>query len=164
MLHGMSRTAVLDDQMWARIEPLLPCSDGQRGRPFREHQVVQGIVYRLRTAVPWRDLQVEFGPWQTGVWKRHNRFAKDGTWDRVLTVLHAEADAADRLDWTVSVDSTVARVHQHGATASGRFDTKRAAADVTAAAAEPVVEQLGPGDVGSAGRVTGGTSELQGFA
>lgn len=65
--------------MWARIEPLLSCSDGQRGRPFREHrQVVEGIVFRLRTAAPWRDLPVEFGPWQT-IWKRHNRFAKDGT-------------------------------------------------------------------------------------
>ena len=40
-------------------------------------------------------------------------------WDRVLTALHveAEAEAAGRLDWTLSVDSTVARVHQHGATA-----------------------------------------------
>lgn len=63
--------------MWARIEPLLSCWDGQRGRPFREHrQVVEGVVYRLRTAVPWRDLPVEFGPWQTG--KRHNRFARWG--------------------------------------------------------------------------------------
>ena len=146
--------------MWARIEPLLPCSDGQRGRPFREHrQVVEGIVFRLRTAVPWRDLPVEFGPWQT-VWKRHNRFAKDGTWDRVLTALHAEADAAGRLDWTVSVDSTVARVHQHGATAPGRIDKKPAAG----APPDPVVEQLAPEDVVSGTRLTGGTVELQGCA
>lgn len=40
--------------------------------------MVEGIVFRLRTAAPWRDLPVEFGPWQT-IWKRHNRFAKDGT-------------------------------------------------------------------------------------
>lgn len=153
--------------MWARIEPLLPCSDGQRGRPFREHrQVVEGIVYRLRTAVPWRDLPAEFGPWQT-VWKRHNRFAKDGTWDRVLTALHVEADAAGRLDWTVSVDSTVARVHQHGATASGRIDKPslaRDGVDAAVAAAEPVVPQLASEHVGSAGPLTGGTIELQGCA
>jgi len=87
----MSRTAVLDDQMWAWFVLLLLCSDGQRGRPFREHrQVVEGIVFRLRTAVPWRGLPVEFGLWQM-VWERHDRFARDGTWDRVLTVLHAEA-------------------------------------------------------------------------
>ena len=60
---------------------------------------------------------MEFGPWQT-VWKRHARFAKDGTWDRVLTALQVRADAAGELDWNVSVDSTIARVHQHGATAA----------------------------------------------
>ena len=54
--------------MWVRIVPLLLCSDGQRGRPFREQrQVVEGIVYGLRTAVPWRGLPLKFGLWQT-VW------------------------------------------------------------------------------------------------
>ena len=47
------------------------------------------------------------------VWKRHRRFAGDGTWDRVLGVLLALADAAGDLDWTASVDSTVNRAHQH---------------------------------------------------
>jgi transposase len=112
----MSRIAVLSDDRWARIEPLLPSSDGQRGRPFRDHrQVVEGIVYRLRTGVPWRDLPGEFGPWQT-VWKRHRRFSGDGTWDKVWTQLLAEADAAGDIDWQVSVDSTIVRVHQHAAT------------------------------------------------
>ena len=113
----MVRTGVLSDEMWSRVEPLLPCSDGRRGRPFRDHrQVVEGVIYRLRTGVPWRDLPEEFGPWQT-VWKRHARFSRDGTWDRVLTQLLAEADAVGDLDWAVSVDSTVVRAHQHGATA-----------------------------------------------
>ena len=114
----MSRTAVLDDVAWARIEPLLPSSRGCPGRPFRDHrQVVEGIIYRYRTGIPWRDLPAEFGPWQT-VWKRHRRFSLDGTWDRLLTKLLSDADAAGDLDWQVSVDSTIARVHQHGATAA----------------------------------------------
>jgi transposase len=58
----------------------------------------------------------QFGPWQT-VWKRHKRFSTDGTWDKILAQLQAEADAAGDIDWIVSVDSTIARVHQHGATA-----------------------------------------------
>jgi transposase len=109
----MSRVAVLSDAQWARVEPLMPSSDGQRGRPFRDHrQVVEGIVYRLRTGIAWRDLPVSFGPWQT-VWKRHKRFSVDGTWDRIHARLVAEADAAGQVDWTVSVDSTVNRAHQH---------------------------------------------------
>jgi transposase len=52
------------------------------------------------------------------VWKRHHRFSTDGTWDKVLTVLQAQADARGEIDWRLSVDSTIARVHQHGATAA----------------------------------------------
>src|SRR4051795_5931387 len=100
----MSRTAVLTDAQWARIEPLMPSSNGQRGRPFRDHrQVVEGIVYRLRTGAAWRDLPEGFGPWQT-VWKRHKRFSADGTWDRIHARLVAEADAAGEVDWRGSVD------------------------------------------------------------
>ena len=46
------------------------------------------------------------------------RFSTDGTWDKVLTGLQVEADAAGQIDCRVSVDSTIARVHQHGATAA----------------------------------------------
>jgi transposase len=63
--------------------------------------------------VPWRDLpRSEFGPWQT-VWKRHRRYVADGTWDRVLMRLLTMADAGGQLDWTVSVDATINRAHQH---------------------------------------------------
>lgn len=110
----MSRFALLTDAEWVRIEPLMPSSDGQRGRPFRAHrEVVEGIIYRFRAGVPWRDLPSGFGPWQT-VWKRHRRFSGDGTWDKILAMLLAEADAAGDIDWAVSVDSTINRAHQHG--------------------------------------------------
>jgi transposase len=109
----MSRTALLSDAQWERISPLMPSSDGKRGRRFRDHrQVVEGIIYRYRAGVAWRDLPEQFGPWQT-VWKRHRRLAGDGTWDRVLAALLADADAAGLIDWDVAVDSTVNRAHQH---------------------------------------------------
>lgn len=102
------------DDQWERIEPLLPSSVGRRGRPYADgRRIVEGIVYRYRTGVPWRDLpREEFGPWQT-VWKRHRRYANDGTWDRVLQELLADADERALIDWTVSVDATIARAHQH---------------------------------------------------
>jgi len=104
---------LLTDAQWVRIEPLLPSSAGQRGRPFRDHrQVLEGIIYRFRAGIPWRDLPASFGPWQT-VWKRHRRFSADGTWDRIHTQLLTDADAAGDLVWDVSVDSTVNRAHQH---------------------------------------------------
>lgn len=109
----MSRYRVLSDAAWVRVESLMPAGSRRGGRPFRDHRrVVEGIVWRFRTGSPWRDLPAEFGPWQT-VWKRHRRFSGDGTWDRILAELLAEADAADRIDWALSVDSTVNRAHQH---------------------------------------------------
>ena len=109
----MSRIAVFSDEQWARIAPLMPSSDGRRGRPFRDHrQVVEAIVFRYRTGIAWRDLPAGFGPWQTA-WKRHRRFSRDGTWDRVLAFLLSEADAAGQIDWSVAVDSTINRAHQH---------------------------------------------------
>jgi putative transposase len=74
--------------------------------------MIEGIIYRYRCGIAWRDLPGVFGPWQT-VWKWHRRMAADGTWDRALAVLTARADAAGQIDWAVSVDSTIARAHQH---------------------------------------------------
>jgi transposase len=109
----MSRLRVLTDDQWAAIESLVPSSKGRRGKPLRDsRQVIDGIIYRYRTGIPWRDLPADFGPWQT-VWKRHRRYAREGLWDRLLTSLVAQADAAGLVDWTVSVDSTVVRAHQH---------------------------------------------------
>jgi transposase len=49
------------------------------------------------------------------LWKRHHTWSADGTWQRVLQGLQGQADAAGELDWTVAVDSTVVRAHQHAA-------------------------------------------------
>ena len=112
----MSRCEVFTDAEWERLAPLMPSWEGKRGNRFRDHrQVVEGIAYRFRTGVAWRDLPERFGPWQT-VWKRHRRFSSDGTWDQIHAVLLSEADAAGELDWMVSVDSTINRAHQHATT------------------------------------------------
>ena len=109
----MSRLRALSDEQWALIEAMLPSSVGRPGPNFKDSRlVIDGIIYRYRAGIPWRDLPDEFGPWQT-VWKRHNRYSHDGTWDRILAELMSRADAADLVDWDVSVDSTVNRAHQH---------------------------------------------------
>ena len=104
---------------WAVIEPLLPCTDGKGGGRYHDHRpIVEGIAYKFRTGCPWRDVPREFGPWQT-LWKRHDKWSADGTWARVLGELQGLVDAAGELDWTVAVDSTVVRAHQHAAGARG---------------------------------------------
>nr|WP_221417642.1 IS5 family transposase [Microbacterium marinum] len=104
---------MLSDAQWALIGEFLPGPTGRKGRPFADARMtVEGIIYRYRCGIAWRHLPAVFGPWQT-VWKWHRRMAGDGTWDRVLGDLTAQADALGLLDWSVSVDSTIARAHQH---------------------------------------------------
>jgi transposase len=111
----MVRAGVLSDAVWARIEPLLPDRTPRRGGRWRDHrQVIEAIAWRFRTGSPWRDLPVEFGPWQTA-WKRLDRWVRDGTWERLLGAVQGDADAAGELDWIASADSSVVRAHQHAA-------------------------------------------------
>jgi transposase len=75
---------------------------------------LNGILFRVRTGIPWRDLPERYGPWQT-VYKRFARWQTDGTWARIQATLHTQADAAGELDWDAQIDSTVVRAHQHAA-------------------------------------------------
>jgi transposase len=102
--------------MWDRIEPLMP-ADPVRGR--RHRRTLEAIAWKYRTCSPWRDLPDELGSFQTAH-KRLIRWAVDGIWERILAAVLAVAEGADDIGWTVSVDSTVCRAHQHAAGARKR--------------------------------------------
>ena len=76
--------------------------------------MIDGVLFRVRTGVQWRDLPERFGPWET-VYKRLRRWSADGTSERLLAQVQADEDRAGGIDWEVSVDSTTARAHQHAA-------------------------------------------------
>jgi transposase len=104
----------LTDAAWRQIAPLLP-KNGRKGKQWRDHRrVIDGILWRLRTGAPWRDVPERYGPWQT-CYDRFVRWRQDGTWEMLLTRLQSEADPSGKLEWTASVASTVARAHQHSA-------------------------------------------------
>lgn len=154
----------ISDEAWEWIEPLLPDRAPQRGGRWRDHRtMLEAMVWRFRTGAPWRDVPESYGPWQT-VYDRFNRWSADGTFDRLVARAQAEADARGEIDWQVSVDSTAARVHQHGATLRRLAGN---AATVTPAAGEPV-EAAGSADadredvVAGAGPDTGGPSGIFG--
>jgi len=104
----------LTNAEWDRLESFLPCGGARGGRWSDHRRVINGVLYRVRTGVQWRDLPERFGPWET-VYKRHRRWSADGTWAMLLSKVQAAEDAAGRVDWDVSVDSTVIRAHQHAA-------------------------------------------------
>ena len=121
----MNRLAVtcrfdLTDAQWAVLEPVLPVARGP-GRPpmWTKRQLIDGIRWRVRAGAPWRDVATCYGSW-SAVYAQFRRWQRDGTWVRVLTALQALADAGGRIVWDVSVDSTIARAHQHAAGARKR--------------------------------------------
>ncbi|MEV7064286.1 IS5 family transposase [Streptomyces collinus] len=110
--------------MWDRIEPLMP-ADPVRGRRWADHRrTLEAIAWKYRTNSPWRDLPDELGSFQTAH-KRLIRWAVDGTWEMILAAVLVAADADDDIDWTVSVDSTVVRAHQHAAGAPQKGASSR---------------------------------------
>nr|WP_172633317.1 IS5 family transposase [Streptomyces sp. 6-11-2] len=105
----------LTNAQWARLEPLLPVGK-KPGRPpvHTKRQLIDGIRWRTRTGAPWRDVPERYGPWQT-VYGLFRRWQRDGTWHRIVEQLQARADAEGLITWDISVDSTIARAHQHAA-------------------------------------------------
>ncbi|MEU5083318.1 MULTISPECIES: IS5 family transposase [Streptomyces] len=115
----------LTDAQWAVLEPLLP--RGKRpGRPpmWARRQLIDGIRFRVRTGIPWRDLPAEYGPWGRA-YDLFRRWQRDGTWFRIFTALQAQADAKQLITWDINVDSTVCRAHQHGAGARKKGELQK---------------------------------------
>ncbi|WAP59133.1 IS5 family transposase [Streptomyces sp. S465] len=113
----MVRRHELTDQEWELLAPLIPRA--ATGRPrVEDRQVVNGMVYKIRTGISWRDLPERYGPWKT-VYTRFRRYALDGVFTQALQQIQAHADAAGDIDWLVQIDSTIVRAHQHAA-ATGR--------------------------------------------
>lgn len=110
----------LTDAQWAVLEPLLP-QPSRSGRPslWSKRQLIDGIRWRVRAGVPWRDIPVVYGSW-AAVYGLFRRWQRAGVWEAILIALQALADAAGEVTWDVSVDSTIARAHQHAAGARKR--------------------------------------------
>ena len=103
----MPRRHALTDAAWEKIAPLLP-PDARRGEKWRDPRtVLNGIVWKLSTGVPWRDVPERDGPWQT-------------LHARLLRHVQQHSDAVGEVVWEVGIDSTVVRAHQHAAGAPKR--------------------------------------------
>ncbi|MEU3318748.1 IS5 family transposase [Streptomyces sp. NPDC006785] len=98
-----TRPWIVDDELWALIEPLLPPwperSPGPR--PVSDRLCLQGILFVLYNDMAWQLLPLElgFGSGQT-CWRRLERWQKAGVFYRLHRLLLAELNAAGELDWS----------------------------------------------------------------
>src|SRR5579875_8393 len=138
----MIRRHELTDAQWAVLAPLLPPQRAATGRPAKDHRtIINAILWRLRTGVPWRDIPERYGPWQT-VYTRFRRWQQAGVWERVLAELQTDADDRGALDWELHfLDGTTIRAHPHAAGAKKGAAIKPSA---TVAAASAPKSTCGP--------------------
>jgi transposase len=107
---------ILDDELWKLIEPLLPPPKRRRRRypgrkPLSHRDVLTGILFVLKTGIPWEYLPQEMGC-GSGMtcWRRLSRWQELGVWDKIHRVLLDHLQAADEIDWSRAVvDSTSIR-------------------------------------------------------
>ena len=112
----MGRGQVTDEH-WAIIGPLLPSERGRGCRPCHDNRrFFDGMMFSLRTGIPWRDLPDEFGNWNS-IFRRFRRWCQQGVFDVILETL-VELGITD--DWKQQmVDSTTSRGHSQAAGAKG---------------------------------------------
>lgn len=96
------------DYEWTAIKPMLP--NKPRGVPrVNDRRVLNGIFWVLRSGAPWRNLPTAFGPYTT-CYNRFVRWRRAGVWGRIIEALATAHNAAVQM-----IDTSIVRVHQHGA-------------------------------------------------
>jgi transposase len=123
--------SLVSDALWERLEPLLPPAKPRRFRfpgrkPLDRRRVFTGIVFVLKTGIPWESLPHEMG---CGSGMTCLNYLKEcqraGVWDRLHQLLLAELQAADKIDWSrAALDSSHARAFGGGDN-SGKNPTDR---------------------------------------
>ena len=105
---------LLAEELWERIEPLLPPDRAKpkSGRPrVSNRQALMGILFVLRTGCPWEYLPKELGC-GSGMtcWRRLRDWHAAGVWEKIWRVLLDELGLADEIDWSkVAIDSCSVR-------------------------------------------------------
>src|SRR6516162_1096739 len=83
----------LTDNQYALIEPFLPQRQ-RTGRPPADlREVLNAILYLVRSGCQWRLLPHDFPPWST-VHTWYRRWRRDGTWDRIHEALRQQVRIA----------------------------------------------------------------------
>jgi transposase len=82
--EGMSRMVIDVEDMWSRLEKLLPKPKGRPGKD--ERLFMEAIGWMLRTGAAWRDLPPDYGNWKS-VYNRYNNWSKKGNITAILAEL-----------------------------------------------------------------------------
>src|SRR6266516_3568635 len=107
---------LVSDELWALVQPLLPPPKPRRFRypgrkPVDDRKALTGILFVLKTGIPWEDLPIEMscGCGMT-CWRRLRDWQQAGVWFQLHQVLLRKLDEAEKIDWSrAAIDITFAR-------------------------------------------------------
>src|SRR5215472_9197900 len=123
-------TPLISDALWEIIAPLLPPEPpkpkGGRPRSITDRAALTGIVFVLKSGIPWEMLPQELGC-GSGMtcWRRLRDWQRAGVWRRLHRALLQRLQDAGRIDWTrasldsASVPAPGGRTHRQGPDESG---------------------------------------------
>jgi transposase len=111
----------LSREQFEKIQPYLPKKRGNVS--LSDHQVLNAILYVAEHGCKWRGLPEHFGNWHT-IYTRMNRWAKKGVLDKVFEALQRENIIRIKVE-SVSMDSTIVKVHPDGMGALKKTDHSR---------------------------------------
>ena len=110
---------LVDDELWSIVEPLLPKPKRRRKRnagrrPMDPRKALTGILFVLRSGIPWGMLPQEMGcgSWMS-CWRYLQAWQEVGVWDRLHQVLLSRLREADKIDFSRAIadSSSVRAVH-----------------------------------------------------
>ena len=115
----MAHRHELTDKQWEIVEPLVFEEPAETGRPPRKvREMLNAVLWYLRTGAPWRDLPERYGPWQTA-YDYFNAWRSKGTYDRILETLQIRLDREGKIDWDLfCIDGSNVRACRSAAGAS----------------------------------------------
>jgi transposase len=97
--------ALVPDELWETIAPLLPkhkARAGRRGRPpVDDRAALTGIVFVLQSGIPWNMLPAEMGC-GSGVtcWRRLRDWQRRGVWKRLLVAMLQKVEVEHGIDFS----------------------------------------------------------------
>lgn len=119
---------LIPDELWSLIEPHLPPERPvPYGRkPVPNRKALTGILFVLKTGIPWEYLPQEMGcGCGMTCWRRLRDWQQAGVWDRLLHILQDRLGQQDRIDWSrAALDSGSVRA-KGGGRRTGRNPTDR---------------------------------------
>jgi transposase len=108
-------TRLVSDKLWDLIEPLIPKVPRRQRFPGRkridDRKVLAGVLFVLRTGIPWEYLPQKMGC-GSGMtcWRRLREWQEAGVWQRLHELLLAKLNEAELIDWSrAAIDSSHVR-------------------------------------------------------